>query len=204
VCCGADNILDLLKDACCAPSVPGGTPALDKSGACCPSGVVNKCGVCDGPLVAVKSDDGQQCCAARSTPSPSPSHGPAPASSSNGKVVAVAVGAVVAGVALVAAVAGVVAYKSVQRRREVEQAKWASKIPSGSAKAPSSPGGMGTSGAVPLQAPSPAWSPASSHHGDRSAPASMAPVRVRVQQAPQQAPLVVENPMYIRGASPMV
>ena len=23
---------------------------------------MNKCGVCDGPLVAVKSDDGQQCC----------------------------------------------------------------------------------------------------------------------------------------------
>jgi hypothetical protein len=52
VCCGAGSVLDK-DDECCAPAAGAAAVALDRNGACCPSGVVNKCGVCDGPADAV-------------------------------------------------------------------------------------------------------------------------------------------------------
>jgi hypothetical protein len=52
-CCPAGSVLDI-QDACCSSGV------FDAQGVCC-AGAVNKCGVCNGPAVAVVSPTGACC-----------------------------------------------------------------------------------------------------------------------------------------------
>jgi hypothetical protein len=60
-CCPTGSILTA-DDECCAPVVgSAAAPALDIDGGCCASGVVNRCGVCDGPAAAAIAVTGTCC-----------------------------------------------------------------------------------------------------------------------------------------------